>query len=249
MRRQLAIWGIVVGLTGGMSVAVLASSPQSRSPSKSQPQTKTQTKTQTKSKAPQPVATKTGQSRPGQSTSRKRVPLSKKQHATVMSFARQHHAELADLLQQLRQRNNSQYNQAAAELHADVERLERLRQRSPDRHRLELELWKLDSHIKLLAARLTMSKKPEVETQLKQALLQRVNLRLLRLRAEQSRLKTRVDRINSAIDELETQPEKAVEVDWKKLQNSLRKNQKRKHKRRVPETELPAAARTPPPRP
>jgi len=242
MKRQLAIWGILACLAGGLSVAAPASNPQNQS----QPESQAKPNTQTKHKAQNKSATK-----PNQSPNRKpRVTLSKKQQATVVSFAREHHGELADLLQQLKQRNNKQYKQATAELYADVERLERLRQRSPDRHQLELELWKLDSHIKLLAARLTMSKKPEVEAELiKNALLKRVNLRLARLRAEQIRLKTRVDRISAAIDELESQPAEAVEVDWKKLQSSLNKNKKRKNKRRIPEAESPATATTKPPRP
>ncbi len=233
--RQLTTWGVLACLTGWLPVPMLAISAEIQSPSKTKSQPKAKTSTQQSNPSP-------GKSN-GSSSRKQRPTLSKKQHATVMKFARAHHSELADLLLQLKQRNTSDYKQAAIELHTDVERLERLRQRSPDRHKLELDLWKLDSHVKLLAARLTMSQRPEVEAELRAALLKRVNLRLVRLRAEHQRMKTRLDRLDVAIDQLASDPEQAADVDWKKLQVSLNKNKTRKAKRRTTDAQRPTTAK------
>ena len=227
--RQLVTWGLVACLMGGFMACTGAANAQNQS------QPKSANPPQKKHK---PSTRNPGAGKPREGSHRRsHITLTKEQHAAVMKFASQHHRELADLLQQLKNKNSPQYQQAATALHGDVERLARMKQRSPDRYQLELALWKLDSHVKLMAARLTMSKSPEIEKELRAALLKRVELRLVRLQAEQLRVQTRLKRLDAAIEELATAPERAAEMDWKKLQLSLNKSKKRKTKQRTPETQ------------
>ncbi len=75
----------------------------------------------------------------------------------VLKFAREHHPELAGLLEQLKASRPKEFSRAMKELSSQVTRLNRTRDRMPARFDYELSIWKLESQTKLLAARWVMS--------------------------------------------------------------------------------------------
>ena len=84
-------------------------------------------------------------------------PVSPKREAAAVLFAKQHHAELAELLDRLKASHPEQYIKAIRELDRTRDKLEKQRERDADRYAILLREWQVDSRVRLLAARMTMS--------------------------------------------------------------------------------------------
>lgn len=167
--------------------------------------------------------------KPASPKSRSAVLITRKTESIALGFARRHHQELADLLRQLKKSNKVQYSRAVRQISAASEKLERIKQRSPERYLLELKRWKLDSRILLLAARMTMSKDPGLEEELKDLLRERTNIRLQQLKQERERLQkflgraeNRLKRVEQDIELSETDPEAAARKDFNQIMKRLR---------------------------
>src|SRR5579883_918317 len=91
------------------------------------------------------------------------APLSPQREAEALAFAREHHPELAALIDKLRKDNRRQFDRALRELAQDRDRLVRLQKQAPAQYEFALAIWKLDSRAHLLAARMTMSQDPALE--------------------------------------------------------------------------------------
>ena len=128
-------------------------------------------------------------------------PVSQQREAAAMSFAQQYHPELAELLTRLRDSNPAQFAKAVRELDQTRDRLEKNRERDPERYSIMLHEWQLDSRVRLLAARLTMSTSAELETELRQVLNERHDVRLQLLTYDRERSKVRLQKMDEQIAE------------------------------------------------
>jgi hypothetical protein len=131
--------------------------------------------------------------------------------AAALAFVRQHHAEVADLLENLRKTRPEQYRRAARELFRASERVAQWRDRDPVRYELELRTWKINSRIQLLLARSTMSPDVDVEGELKSLLAERIDVRLALRRHERELIAKRLSAVDADIDRLENQKDEAIE--------------------------------------
>jgi hypothetical protein len=131
----------------------------------------------------------------------------------ALAFAETHHPELAGLLAQLKESAADEYKRAIAELDRSRDRLEKIRERQPDRHAAALKEWQLSSRIKLTLARMTLSKDPTLEPELTAMVRERAELRLQPLRAEQERIKARLDKVGTTLEEYDRDPAAAVEKE------------------------------------
>lgn len=168
--------------------------------------------------------------------------------AAAMTFARMHHPELADLLSRLKKRKTDEYNRAIAELFQTSERLARTRDRAPDRYEIALEAWKLDSRIRLLAARMTMRNSARLEEQLTKLLRQRVDVRLAQLLNDRERLAGRIERVDEAIEDIRRDPDAAALKDLKRVKRTL-DSKTHREKKATPATNSSAVAPNPKPKP
>ena len=112
--------------------------------------------------------------------------------AAVRTFAKSHHPELDDLLRTLQKQPNA-YRAAIASLDRDRLRLARTKERNPSRYEADLAKWKLDSRIRLAAAR--MANTPDDEGArgvLRDLVAERSKLRLEAIDEEQRRLEQRL---------------------------------------------------------
>jgi hypothetical protein len=140
-----------------------------------------------------------------------RVPLTPEREAAAITFVRQHHAELVDLLNQLKETKPTEYQTAVRELFQTGERLAQLREQDPQRYELELDAWKTKSRIQLLAARSTMSGDKSLEDQLHTALNQQADIRLRLMKLDRERVAERLQKLEKGIDEY--QQNEAVETE------------------------------------
>ena len=141
------------------------------------------------SEAPPMAATKTDAGVPASKSEKpngkqaEEAPVTAESEAAILAFAREHHPELADLIEKLKSNRPQGYRQAIRELGKAQDRLTKLRSKNPERAEFELELWKVDSRIHLLTARSVMSDTVFNDTDLKD------QLRLLVTKRQQQHLK------------------------------------------------------------
>lgn len=144
--------------------------------------------------------------------------------ARVLAFAKEHHPELAGLLDQLRTSRSKEFNKAIRELSGQVQKLDRIRERTPARFEHELGLWKNESQTKLLVARWVMSQDPELEKEIRGLLKQRQEMKLTQLKVDRDKLTERLKALESQVETAESNPDAQIEDEWKKL--SRRNNRK-----------------------
>jgi hypothetical protein len=160
--------------------------------------------------------------------------LTPAREAAAVTFAKVNHAELADLLERLKERNKPAYRRALRQLYEDSERLARVKERMPrDRYELAMNAWKIDSRIRLLTARIETLSKPDVEleTQLKDALLERVDLRIRQIEFDRDRLLQRIHKMDSTVSELKSDREKAAEQHLQRVKRTLGIKKKRPNRK------------------
>lgn len=128
-------------------------------------------------------------------------PISPKRETEAVAFAQQHHPQLAELLTRLKVSHPEQYTKALRELDKTRSRLEKAREVDTDRYGILLREWQLDSRVRLLAARITMSTSEELETELRQVLTERHDVRLQLLTYDREKSKTRLQKMDEQIAE------------------------------------------------
>lgn len=173
-----------------------------------------------KTETPRPRAT--NRSTAHRPTSESTNVLTPGREAAAMTFARLHHRELAGLLTELRETRPAQYQRAMRDLFQVSERMARIKERMPERYELELRMWTLDSQIRLLAARMTVSSDPALEVELKNLMQQRVDTRLEQLHLDQARARERLERLNAEIDRIEQDPRAAALRDFERIKRNVR---------------------------
>lgn len=122
--------------------------------------------------------------------------------ATVRAFVAEHHSELDSLLTDLEDKPAA-YHAAIDDLDRQRRRLVRIQQKmSPVRYERELSLWKLDSRIRLAAAR--ASAKTEMggdsrtaERELRQLLAEKAELRRLTIEEDLARAREQIERLET----------------------------------------------------
>jgi hypothetical protein len=127
--------------------------------------------------------------------------------AAALSFVEQHHPELSELLARLKKSNRRGYQQAINELFRTSERLAMSKERDSARYDFELRIWKLDSRIRLLAARWSMSSSPALEEELKALLLEKADVQIEQKLFERQRLATRLEKLDATIQRARQQRE------------------------------------------
>jgi hypothetical protein len=175
--------------------------------------------------AAKPTNVKTGPARPGAARPTPTA-LSAEREAEALAFAREHHPELAALIEKLRKDNRRQFDRAIRELAQDRDRLVRLQKQLPPQYDLALAAWKLDSRAHLLAARMTMSQDPALEAELKQVLRDRVDVRLKQLQFERGRLQDRLTVVNKTIDKIQADKTAVADGELQRIKRSIAKSRR-----------------------
>lgn len=160
---------------------------------------------------------------PAQKAQAAEIKLQPEHEAQAVAFARSHHSELADLLEQLRQNSAAEYRKALQDLYRTADRLEKLRDRDAERYPLELELWKLESRIRLLTAQLLMGASVSLEADLKNLIVQRIELRSRILQLDRERATQRIATIDRELETLRADPEAAALRELDRLKKNAAK--------------------------
>jgi hypothetical protein len=142
--------------------------------------------------------------------------------AAALTFAKLHHPELASLLKVLKASPHDGYEDAVRDLFKTSERLTRLKARTPERYELELQLWKVDSRIRLLAARLAMEDNEELRDQLHKLLREKIDIRAAVLRDDRTKTAARLEKFDADLQQLTADPAASADAELERLLKSAK---------------------------
>ena len=148
--------------------------------------------------------------------------LTPEREAAALTFARRHHAELVELLASLKPMDSARYASAIAELFQTSERLAKLKTRMPERYRIDLQVWKIDSRVRLLAARCANAMGDEIRHEIRSLLMQRNELRAAQLEADQERMAARIQKLQQTIDHLRSENSQLADRELNRLLGTVR---------------------------
>ncbi len=132
--------------------------------------------------------------------SRRALEVTPEREAAALTFVKQHHPELSELLMYLKEKRNREYQRAVRELFRNSEGLAVIRDRDEERYRLELAVWKNKSRVQLISARFRMEQTDELRRQLQVALQQQVQRKLDVMNFEKQRLQQRVKKLDDQMN-------------------------------------------------
>lgn len=144
---------------------------------------------------------------------RKEVPaLIPEREAAALAFARKYHADLEHLLVFLKENNPNAYRQAVYELYRTSQRLAMFHDRGDkERYKLELQLWQTQSRSQLIIARMKMTSTGDLEKQLKETLIEQLELRTKILERDRTRTAERLEKLDDQIDRLTKDREREIQ--------------------------------------
>jgi hypothetical protein len=145
------------------------------------------------------------------------------QQKEVVRFVRQHHAELADLLEHLRSSSPVGYDKAIRDLWKARERLMQINERDRTRYELELDAWVIESKIQLLVARMAMKDDDVLREELRSLLGQRVDLKLRLLLGERERHLERLRKLDEQVDRYNTSRSEMIQKQFVLLTDSCKR--------------------------
>lgn len=183
--------------------------------------------------------------RSGNSGEKRLEPISKDRAEAAVRFARKHHPELAKLLEGLRKSNDRHYQAGLRALTRDAERLAKMGERQDERYPVSLELWKLESRIRLEIARLSMSPDEDFEPRLRPLMEKRQTARVQLVKMERQRTAERLAKYDDELKTLQSRSDGLVGSEIERLKKMMAARARAKNSR--PQTSKDTAA-TPPKR-
>jgi hypothetical protein len=137
--------------------------------------------------------------------------------AAALTFISVHHPEMAELLRQLKGTNPAEYRREVRVLFRSSETLAELKDSDAELYELELKAWVLDSRIRLLAARLSMTQSDAIERELRQALSDQIDIRVALHHVTRQRIEARLAELDTQIGRLEQSRDEQIERRMKLL--------------------------------
>ncbi len=135
----------------------------------------------------------------------------------ALAFVREHHPELATVVEALKPMDPAEYRKAIGELSGVARSLAPLRERNPRRHAIALDEWKARSRVELLAARLAGAPTEEKLSELRLAIEAKVAADIARQRFDLEQAEAAAKRARSALDRLETHRDEIIEARLRAL--------------------------------
>lgn len=149
--------------------------------------------------------------RPARSKSAQITP---QREAAALDFVREHHPNLAGVVEHLKKSRPEEYDRAIRELVRTAERLAQWRNRDEQRYKLELQAWKVKSRVQLLVARLSMGRDSELEAELKKLLAEHFDIQLELARRNRAQMQERLDKLDEQIGRLEQGRDQALQKQF-----------------------------------
>jgi hypothetical protein len=175
-------------------------------------------------RAQEPKAPREGTSVKSNGTDKsKTLPSRAEREKVALAFVREHHPELASLLEQLKAMRPEEYSRAIGELFQVSRSLEELKDRNPRQYEISLEGWKAKSKAELLGARLISSPSPELESQLRVALEHQFDLEIRTQELLEEQLKARLSQVEKTVKRMKDDRDRRIDARLQELQKKARR--------------------------
>jgi len=139
------------------------------------------------------------------------ITITPEREAAVMTFIERNHPELGDLLAHLKDNQPEAYEQAVKDLFRTTERLASIKERDPAQYDLEVVLWKAQSRVQLLTAKLKMAVTEDLKKELRAALGEQTDARLALTKHERMKAAARVSKLDDDIARFSTERERVID--------------------------------------
>ena len=144
------------------------------------------------------------------------------QEKQVLAFVEANHSKLSSLLKYLKKKRSAEYEQVMRELTRVSQRLENLAKRDTELHAIELDLWKIRSEQRLLAAEIAAKKNAnKLEEQLKTLVEKEYTRNLERLQLQRNRVEKQLAQIKTQIERQQESRSAQVEKSLKQWKNKI----------------------------
>jgi hypothetical protein len=158
--------------------------------------------------------------------------------AAALAFVRENHAELADLLEQLKAMKPDQYERAINELWQIQRTLANYKKNEKRRYQPALDVWKARSRAELLAAQMAGTPDAALEDSLRAALKTQLDAEIRQQKMERELAAERLKKLDEGIQRLESRHDKLVESRY---QIMVRKGQRARRQELGRSTIAPSA--------
>jgi len=148
------------------------------------------------------------------------ITITPEREAAVMTFIERNHPELGDLLTHLRDNQPEAYEQAVKELFRTTERLASIKERDPTQYELEVVVWKAQSHVQLLSAKMKMAVTEDLKKELRAALGEQADAKLALTRHERKKVADRLSKLDDDIAKFTTERERVIDRQLQTLVRS-----------------------------
>jgi hypothetical protein len=145
------------------------------------------------------------------------VNLDAAREAEALAFVREHHAELATVLEALKPMDPVEYGKAIVELSHVARSLAAIRAKNLARYAVQLDAWKAKSRVELLAARLAGAPSDDLRARLRSAIEAKVDADIARHRYELEQAEAAVRRARDSLGRLENNRSVVVENRYRAL--------------------------------
>jgi hypothetical protein len=157
----------------------------------------------------------------GNRESKDKLTVVPEREAAVLTFVKRNHAELAQLLTHLKENQPKEYERAIRELFRVTDRLTQIHDRDKTQYELELQVWKTQSRIQLVTARLQMGESDDLRAQLKELLGEQIDNRAALLKHEREKVATRLSRIDADLDKFQNDRQTMIDKQYQTLTRGL----------------------------
>lgn len=223
MSRRILPLTLLAGLGATLVVAGLPVSAQLSPQAQQQESRPQQQESKPQGVAQAAKAVKTAQVAEPADASKKEAAkkVSASKERTALKFVSQNHPELAELLGALKATSDEQYQAAIEDVSSERDRLSKLAERDAERHALSLEIWKLNSRVRLAVARFAMAESPGDVEKLVELMKNRNNVRGQLFALDRARLAQRLEKLDTQIEALEAATDEGFAKDIERLRKSV----------------------------
>jgi hypothetical protein len=142
----------------------------------------------------------------------------------VIGFVHEHHHELVEVLAHLKKKVPKEYERAVRELSRQRLRLKQLEGR--ERYAAELRLWKAQSRVRLLGAKVQMGDDESLSNALREKLAEVYNLRASLLKRDRDRTAERLTKLDEQLQSLRDGRGETLEKQLLALTKAAQKRKK-----------------------
>lgn len=145
------------------------------------------------------------------------ITVTPEREAAVMTFVERNHAEVGELLKHLKEIQPAAYEQAVKDIFRQTERLAGVKERDPAQYELEIVVWKAQSRVQLIAAKMKMNVTEDLQKDLRLALGTQADARLALLKHERQKASDRLTKLDGDIERQARDREKLIDRQFQTL--------------------------------